>query len=238
MFLFALGAFGGVACGGLFLAGRACRSAPCHFAGFALTGQCLLCLGAHALRSTSASTSASRGSAPKTTRHTDSRPPSARSNTPTQNGSSKNTVNVSDVVSIMVPPLSKDGQRRDNPEGQVTYLANGETAGLPSGSGAPTGARCVFIFAAAHGCTLIIRWQPAAPQEKTSRTACPAGRVPQRTKLVTVPRSVSGSGTPASLPAAKQRIIHTMWRARLRSVCIPSPSSGASSATRPWARFQ
>ena len=38
------------------------------------------------------------------------------------------------------------GQRTDNPEGQVTYPVLYRTAGLPTGSGTPCDARCVFIF--------------------------------------------------------------------------------------------
>jgi hypothetical protein len=38
-------------------------------------------------------------------------------------------------------------KERTTREGQVTYLAiSDETAGLPTGSGTPFGARCVFIF--------------------------------------------------------------------------------------------
>lgn len=37
-------------------------------------------------------------------RHTDSFPPDTHSNTPTQNGSSKNTVNFPDTLSMKIPP--------------------------------------------------------------------------------------------------------------------------------------
>ena len=46
----------------------------------------------------------------------------------------------------------------------------------------------------------------------------------QRTKLVDVPDSVSGYGIPFFLPSSKQRIIQIIFLARLRMVCMPSPS--------------
>ena len=58
----------------------------------------------------------------KVTLATDSFPSSIRSKTPTQNGSSKNTVSLPLTLSMTIPPIAQiDEQRMDNPEGQVTY---------------------------------------------------------------------------------------------------------------------
>lgn len=57
-------------------------------------------------------------------------------------------------------------------------------------------------------------------------------------KLVWFPLSVSGSATPAALPASKHLIIHARFLARFLMVCMPSASCSASPGTRPCTRFQ
>ena len=67
---------------------------------------------------------------------------------------------------------------------------------------------------------------------------CPGIYLFYRMKFVENCFSVSGYGTPAFLPASKQRIIQIIFFARLRIVCIPSSSFGASSAVSPCTIFQ